>query len=79
MLQSDAVFCSVLQFPHPNHHVYFALCSSVLNCVAMCCSVLQCIAVYCSVLQCVAVLTPYSRPSDMQSVGMSCILYRHSI
>ena len=33
----------------------FAVCSSVLQCVAVCCSVLQCVAVRCSALQCVAV------------------------
>jgi len=29
----------------------FAVCCSVLQCVAVCCSVLQCVAVCCSVLQ----------------------------
>jgi len=33
----------------------YAVCCSVLQCVAVCCSVLQCVAVCCSVLQCVAV------------------------
>jgi len=32
----------------------FAVCCSVLQCVAVCCSVLQCVAVCCSVLQYVA-------------------------
>jgi len=35
--------------------IYFAVCCSVLQCIAVCCSVLQCFAVRCSVLQCVAV------------------------
>ena len=43
-VESDEVFCSVLQC--------VAVCCSVLQCVAVCCSVLQCVAVCCSVLQC---------------------------
>ena len=35
--------------------ILWAVCGSVLQCVAVCCSLLQCVAVGCSVLQCVAV------------------------
>ena len=45
----------------------FAVCCSVLQCVAVCCSVLQCVAVCCSVLQCIAVCC-----SVLQRVEASC-------
>ena len=37
----------------------YAVCCSVLQCVAVCCSALQCVAVCCSALQCVAVCCVY--------------------
>ena len=68
-LQKVTVYCSALQCVAVNFVAavievqvssrgHFAMCCSVLQCVAVCCSVLQCAAVYCSVfsvLQCVAV------------------------
>jgi len=45
----------------------YALCCSVLQCVAVCCSVLQCVAVCCRVLQCVAVCC-----SVVQCVAVCC-------
>ena len=43
------------QPPVRTHCTLYAVCCSVLQCVAVCRSVLQCVAVCCSVLQCVAV------------------------
>ena len=45
----------------------YAVCCSVLQCVAVCCSVLQCAAVCCSVLQCVAECC-----SALKRVAMCC-------
>jgi len=57
VVQSDAVWCTVLQCVAVCCSVVqrVALCCSVLQCVAVCCSVLHSGAVWCSVLQCVAV------------------------
>ena len=54
-----AFFCSALPNSERQNVVSicsFAVCCSVLPCVAACFSVLRCVAVCCSVLQCVAVL-----------------------
>jgi len=45
----------------------FAVCCSVLQCVAVCCSVVQCVAVCCSALQCVVVCC-----SVLQCVAACC-------
>ena len=47
--------------------IVFAVCCSVVQCVAVCCSVLQYVAVFYSVLQCVAVCC-----SVLQCVAVCC-------
>jgi len=55
VLQSVAVYCSVLQFVADAPANLLKEGNSVLQCVAVHCSVLQCVMVCCIVLQRVAV------------------------
>jgi len=45
----------------------FAVCCSVLQCVAVCCSVLQCVAVSCSVAECCSVLQKWHSRCNRRS------------
>jgi len=83
VLQCVAVCCSVLQRVERVLHSLilwmcidlYAVCCSVLQCVAVCCSVLQCVAACCKVLSVCCILSYYG----CVLICMQCVAVSDSV